>query len=315
MPRPCLASALSRRSIAARALAVAVVFLTASCAKPSDPPVPEAYQREIDAWQKKRDTSLRADSGWLTLAGLFWLKEGPNRFGSDKDNDIVLPAHSAPPKAGVFQLQGKQVSIEVEPGVPVTHDGKPVEHAALHSDAGTSTPEVLKLGDLSMLVIERGGRLAIRMRDLRSEVRARFKGLRFFPTRPAYRVTAQLVLHPSPKRIAVPNILGQVEPMVSPGTAVFTLGGRELRLDPVIEDGEKELFFIFRDQTSGQQTYGSGRFLYTDPPGPNGQIVIDFNKAFSPPCAYTRFATCPLPPPQNSLATRIEAGEMSGSHP
>ena len=276
-----------------------------------------AYVREIETWRRDRLQRLTADGGWLTVAGLIWLKPGASRFGTDAANEVVLPARSAPPRAGRFVLEGGRVRVEVDPGVGVTLAGKPVTRAALRSDAGGAEPDVLSLGALTMQIIDRGGRLGVRIKDLKNPARGKFKGLRYFPIDPRYRVVATFVPHPKPVTLDVPTVLGTVERMPSPGYASFTLdaapGARPLRLDAVIEPGETQLFFIFRDATSGKTTYGGGRFLYADPPA-NGKVVIDFNRAYSPPCAFTPHATCPLPPENNRLSVPIEAGEMFAGH-
>jgi uncharacterized protein (DUF1684 family) len=273
-----------------------------------------AHRQEIEAWQKTRDARLRADGGWLTVAGLFWLKPGANRFGSAAGNDIVLPADSAPGSAGTFVVDGKRVSVQVEPGAGVTLAGKPVTKVGLRSDAAGAEPDVLALGALTMQVIERDGRLAIRLKDLHSQLRRSFKGLRYYPTKLSYRVVARFIPHSKPVSIALPNMLGFSENVPSPGTAEFELRGKTMRLDPVIETpGDTVLFFVFRDQTSGKTTYGAGRFLYADPPR-DGKIVLDFNKAYTPPCGFTPYATCPLPPKQNRLPVAIEAGELYDGH-
>ena len=272
-----------------------------------------AHRREVEAWQKARDARLRADGGWLTLAGLFWLKPGANRFGADSKNDIVLPASSSPPQAGAFIVDGSKVSVAVAPGVSVTLAGKPIGNAALRSDAQGAEPDVLTLGALTLQVIDRHGRLAIRLKDKQSRTRREFQGLRYYPIDARYRIVARFVSHATPVTITVPNVLGVSEAEPSPGYAEFTLGGKTFRLDPVIEPGESRLFFIFRDRTAGKTTYGAGRFLYADPPQngqKNGEIVLDFNKAYTPPCAFTPFATCPLPPDQNRLPLAVEAGEL-----
>jgi uncharacterized protein (DUF1684 family) len=275
---------------------------------------PAAHRSEIAAWQKGRDARLRADGGWLTLAGLFWLKPGVNRFGSAAGNEIVLPADSAPGNAGAFVVDGKSVMVEVAPSVAVTLAGKPVTKRALKSDAGGGEPDVLALGALTLQVIERNGRLAIRLKDNHSKVRRDFKGLRYYPTQRSYRVVARFVPHPKPATIALPNMLGFSEDLPSPGYAEFELGGKTLRLDPVIETpGDTMLFFVFRDQTSGKTTYGAGRFLYADAPK-DGKVVLDFNKAYTPPCGFTPYATCPLPPKQNRLPVAVEAGELYDGH-
>jgi len=272
----------------------------------------ESYRKQIEAWRAERVAKLKADGGWLTVAGLFWLAPGRNRFGAAPGNELVLPA-SSPAHAGAFVLEGGHVSVEVDRGVTVTLAGKPVTRAALRSDASGADPDVLTLGRLTMQVIDRGGRLGVRLKDMDSAARRSFKGTTWYPIDPAYRVTARFEARATPLVIPVPTVLGTVEPMPSPGTAVFELGGKTLRLDPVLEPGETQLFFIIRDATTGHATYGGGRFLYADPPK-DGHVVLDFNKAYSPPCAFTAYATCPLPPPGNRLAVAIEAGELAPPH-
>jgi uncharacterized protein len=271
------------------------------------------YQKTIEAWRQARETRLRSDTGWLTVAGLFWLKDGENRLGSDPGAEVVLPAHSSPARAGILRLQKGQVTIEPAAGVNITLNGQPVGRRALKSD--TPGPEdVLALGRTRFFVIERSGKLAIRLRDLDSPARKSFTGLHWFPIRPEYRVVGRFMPHPAPKKMSIPNVLGLVEEMVSPGYVTFKLNGQELRLEPVYETpAQDELFFIFRDRTSAHETYGAGRFFYADNPK-NGEVIIDFNKAYTPPCAFTRFATCPLPPRQNHLPVRIEAGELDYGH-
>jgi uncharacterized protein (DUF1684 family) len=274
-----------------------------------------SYQDEIRAWREQRETRLKADGGWLTVAGLFWLKDGVNRFGTDPANEIVLPADSAPAKAGVFHFKDGTTTVAIEPGVTVTAGGKPVTTMDLKPDSA-GAPDVLTLGPLQMLVIERQDRYAIRLKDMNSRLRKDFKGLSWFEVKEPYRVTARFVPYGTMKPVAVPNILGQTQMMPSPGYALFTVGGKEVRLEGVLEDPHAtELFFIFRDLTTGKETYPAGRFLYSDLPK-DGQVVLDFNKAYNPPCAFTPYATCPLPPKENWLPVRVEAGELSyGHHP
>jgi uncharacterized protein (DUF1684 family) len=289
-----------------------MLIVAAALLLAATPPVPdEAYLHEIERWRAAREARLRSDEGWLSVAGLFWLQEGENRFGSDPHAPVLLPAHSSPAQAGIFRVHGGKVTVEVATGVAVSLAGKPVTKAELRSDL-PGPADVLALGQLRFFVIERGGKLAIRLRDLATPARRSFAGLRWFPIRPEYRVVGRFVPHPAPKKLAIPNVLGLVEEMVSPGVVVFQLQGQELRLEPVYEDpAAKELFFIFRDKTSAHETYGAGRFFYADNPDKNGQVIIDFNKAYTPPCGFTRFATCPLPPRQNHLPLRIEAGELN----
>jgi hypothetical protein len=275
---------------------------------------PGDYQVGIEKWRQDRETRLKSETGWLTVVGLFWLKEGTNRFGSDPAGNIVLPA-AAPPVAGDFELHGDKIVVKVQSGATVTSAGEAVTEMEMKPDSA-GEPTVLALGDFSMFVIERGGKYAIRVKDKNSRMRKDFTGLKWFPVKPEYRITAHFTEYEPAKPISIPNVLGQKEDLPSPGYVTFTLGHKKLRLEPVLEDPDaKELFFIFRDLTSSQTTYPSGRFLYADLPL-EGKVVLDFNKAYNPPCAFTPYATCPLPPPQNRLPLRIEAGEkFSGHHP
>jgi uncharacterized protein len=270
-----------------------------------------AYTEEIEQWRHAREARLKSDDGWLSLAGLFWLKEGDNTVGAGPSNDIVLPKGSVAERLGVFQFHNGAVSFRAAPRVSVTVDGSPATSAALKPDTSDS-PDILRSNDLTMYVIQRGDRYGIRLKDKNSEARRKFTGLKYFPVDPEYRVKARFVPYNPPKMLAIPNILGQMEQDLSPGYVVFRLRGQDLRLDPITEDGT--LFFIFKDLTSGKQTYPPGRFLNTDMPK-NGEVVLDFNKAYNPPCVFTPYATCPLPPEQNELPVAIEAGELRyGGH-
>ena len=269
------------------------------------------YTEEVEHWRAHREATLKAEDGWLSLAGLFWLKEGSNPVGSAPGNSILLPR--GPANLGTINYhEGKAVFVP-QPGSVLTVNGQAPTTAALKSDAGGAKPDLMRVGDFTFFVIHRGERDGIRLRDTQSQARRGFHGLRWYPPNQAYRVTAKWVAYPEPKILAVPNILGETEHTPSPGYAEFTLNGHEIRLDPVVEDGT--LFFVFRDTTAGKETYGSGRFLHTAMPK-EGRVVLDFNEAYNPPCAFTPYATCPLPPKQNRLTIPIEAGELNyGEHP
>jgi uncharacterized protein len=267
-----------------------------------------SYRTTIKKWRDQQEKNLKSDDGWLTVAGLFWLKEGKNNFGVDPSNEIVLPAGSAPARAGAFEFHEGNTTLRVADGVNVTVKGQAITNLEMRSDA-SGEPDIIALGGLTMQVIKRGARYGIRVKDKNSKQRREFTGLRWFPVRESYRVAATFVPHNPPKEVAIPNVLGYIEQMPSPGYAVFKLAGKQYRLDPVMS-GKDKLFFIFRDLTSGSSTYPGGRFLYTDLPE-GGQVTLDFNQAVNPPCAFTAFATCPLPPPQNRLKVAIEAGELS----
>lgn len=285
---------------------VAALLLGAACAGTHAPPDAEAHAREVAEWQAARHAELASEGGWLTLVGLFWLEEGESSFGSGAANRIRLPAGKAPETAGTLRLEGGRVRLEAAPDSGLTHEGAPATSLELRSDAD-GQPTVLQLGTLTLTLIKRGGKLALRVRDKEHPDRASFRGLEFFPVRPEWRVEARLERFDPPRSVPIVNVLGMEEAQASPGALVFDAGGRTLRLD-ALSEGDK-LFIIFADETSGRETYGAGRYLYAAQPDASGRVVLDFNKAFSPPCAYTDFATCPLPPPQNRLALRVEAGE------
>jgi uncharacterized protein (DUF1684 family) len=271
----------------------------------------EAYRAEVQKWRADREARLMADGGWLTVAGLFWLEEGQHRFGTDPAADIVLPEGSAPAKAGLFERKGDRVTVTLQPGVGGRVSGQPVAGVVALRPDSSGASDVLEMGALSLNVIERGGRYGIRLKDRNNPARKSFTGLKWFDVKEDYRVEARWVPYPQPKPVKVPNVLGRSETMPSPGYAEFTLAGKVVRLDAVLEGPDaEELFIIFRDQTSGEQTYGAGRFLYADLPK-GSTVVLDFNKAYNPPCAFTPYATCPLPPPQNRMPVRVEAGEMA----
>lgn len=278
-------------------------------------PAPEVHRAEIEAWRAKRIASLKREDGWLTLVGLFWLQEGENRLGSDPaSNRIVFPKDTAPKTMGSLDLSKGIVTLRSDPGAGLTSDGRPVTTMTLRSDAEGS-PTVVKHGRISFFLIKRGERLGVRVKDSANPTLLAFRGIDTYPIDSRWRFEARFEAYAPGKTIAVPNILGSVEQQKSPGAVVFETSGRECRLDAVTEDGSDELFLIFGDQTNGVDTYGGGRFLYAAPPGKDGRVVLDFNKAYNPPCVFTPYATCPLPPAQNRLPIRVEAGEKRyGGH-
>ena len=265
-----------------------------------------SYKSQVERWQRERLAALTADDGWLTVAGLFWLKEGTNTVGTAPENDIVLPKGSAREALGRFIFHNSVTSFEADPGNEVTVNGKTVRSATLKPDL-SGTPDLIQIRALTMFVIERGSRFGIRLKDKNSELREKFTGLKYFPIDERYRVKAKFVAYNPPRKIKVPNILGDISNEPCPGYAEFSFNGHAYRLEPIVEDGL--LFFIFKDQTSGKETYPAGGFFYAEMSN-NGEVILDFNKAFNPPCAFTPYATCPLPPAQNHLPLRIEAGEL-----
>jgi uncharacterized protein (DUF1684 family) len=258
--------------------------------------------------------SLKREDGWLTLVGLFWLEPGENRFGSDKTaNRIVFPEGTAPKAMGSLDLAGETVTLRAKPEANLTADGKPATTMVVKTDAD-GEPTSLQHGRIRFYVIKRGKRLGVRVKDSKNPALEAFHGIESFPVNLKWRFDARFDAYDPPKPVAIPNILGSTEQEKSPGAVVFQFGGKEYRIDAVKEAGSEDLFLIFGDQTNGLETYGGGRFLYADPPGKDGKVVVDFNKAYNPPCVFTPYATCPLPPAQNRLAVRVEAGEKSYGH-
>lgn len=292
-----------------RAFAVLLLFTACRYEAPAGSMDGSSLQKEVEAWRAHRAERLKAPDGWLTVAGLYWLSDG--------SNDVALP--SKPPVPSQFLLQNGKVTLQANPALAI--DGKPVSASVeLHNDM-EPLPTVVRTGTLSFVAIRRedaahGPRYGIRARDTDAEARANFQGLEYFPVNANARVEARFEPYNPPKKIPITNVLGMTSDEISPGALVFTLDGREFRLDPILEQGETDYFLIFKDATSGKETYGAARYLYAHPPDASGKTVVDFNKAYNPPCAFTPYATCPLPPPQNRLPIRIEAGEKkyAGGH-
>ena len=263
---------------------------------------PEAHSRIVEAWRTQRNARLMDEVGWLTLAGLDWLSPGRNRIGSAEGSDVVLPG--GPAEAGSINVtdDGVLASGAFE------HDGQPVNDLRLSSDK-EGTPTLLELGHLRLCLIERGGRLAIRTWDTEAPQRREFGGIDHWPVAPEWRIVG--TFEPTPGRtLGVPDVLGTIDQAPAPGDVVFEAGGATHRLQGLDGGDSGELWIIFADATNGSETYGGGRFLYTSRPEADGSVVIDFNRAYNPPCVFSPFATCPLPWAENRLSIRIEAGEM-----
>ncbi|MEP6993014.1 MAG: DUF1684 domain-containing protein [Acidobacteriota bacterium] len=280
-----------------------------SCAMLLAPGPDPSYRAQIEAWRARRLAVLRSDDGWLTVVGLFWLEPGENSVGSAAGSRVALPSGKAADKLGVISLDGDRATFRPAPGADVRIDGKPAAPTVLRSDA-QGEPTAVTSGSIRFYLIERGGRLAVRVKDTKSEARAKFDGITSYPIDPSWRIEARFEPYDPPKKLSVPNILGRVDAEESPGALVFERGGKTYRLDPVLEKGETDYFVIFGDATNGKETYGAGRFLYVAPPA-DGKAIVDFNKAYNPPCVFTAYATCPLPPPQNKLPIPVAAGEKA----
>ena len=262
------------------------------------------YKNEVQKWREKTAIELKSDNSWLSLAGLFWLKEGDNTIGSDLANDIKLP-NSTAQKVGVIEFKNGEAKLSVNADVKAISDGKSITNLGLTSDE-KGKPTLIELGDVSFTLIKRENRFGIRVKDKNNINRQQFKGLNWFPIEKSYRIIADFEEYKEPKEIDIPNVLGGVYKMKSLGLLKFKIKGKPYTLEPVEEDDK--FFIIFNDLTARKTTYQSGRFLHADKPI-NGKVILDFNEAYNPPCAFTEFATCPLPPPQNRLKIEIKAGE------
>ena len=269
----------------------------------------EAFLEDMK-YRKDRTAWMRSERSPLALAGLFWLRPGKNSFGTVQGNDFVLPVGSAPGRVGYFELKENSVHVDVGSGTNVKLNGHSISRwAKLKSDASGAQPDILELNHLRMKVIERGGRLAVRLMDLRNPRLLAFRGIEFYEINPGLRVEAAFLPYHPPKKIKVATVLGYEEELECPGIAQFNLGGTAIQLEPVLEaPGDTKLFFMFKDSTNGRETYGGGRYLYSDLPS-NGHVTLNFNQAHNPYCAFNGFSTCQIPPLQNCLKVAIPAGE------
>lgn len=273
-------------------------------------PAQEAYAKAIDAWHAQRENRLAAEDGWLTLIGRDWLNPGENTLGSAPGSIVLLPEGVAPAKAGLFFLEGSTVRFRPLSGSGILLNGKPATEAVLKSDAD-GKPDLLQAGRVRFYVIRRADKFGIRIKDPETPARKAFHGVPRYPVDPVWRVEADFIPYATPQTRAIATVIGTSEPMITPGLLRFKVGGREVTLEPMLEDPDHpELFIIFKDGTSTHGTYPAGRFLYADMPK-NGKVILDFNKAINPPCAFSIFATCPLPPKQNFLDLDVPAGEKN----
>ncbi|MBI5729990.1 MAG: DUF1684 domain-containing protein [Ignavibacteriales bacterium] len=294
-------------------LSLIFISLIVSCQKSLEEKGEAKYIQEIKDWHNKRIDNLKKENGWLNLAGLFWLNEGVNKFGSDKTNDIIFPEGKAPAFIGTLTLKDSIVTLRVSKSIEVKSEGKIVTTADLKNDIQGAT--ILEYGSLRWFVIKRGNKYGIRLRDLENLLVKSFKGIETYPINSDWRFEAELEKYDPPKKIEITNILGMIEEDISPGALVFTKDGKQFKLDALVEDNQ--YFIIFADETSGDETYGAGRFIYVNKNDSTGKIILDFNKAFNPPCVFTKYATCPLPPKQNHLKLKVTAGELmfkGGAH-
>ena len=286
--------------------AAIIMFLAMllACGTPS----PHDYESEIEAWRTEREARLKADDGWLTLSGLFFLSEGDNSFGSSPENDIVL--RTGPGRAGTITLRDGRVGVRAVEGQQLLIDGSWVDEAQLWPSEEPDPPTIT-LGQLSLFCHASGDRLAMRLRDPESEIRRKFTKLRWYPVDESFRIRGRFVPHDKPRTMELANTLGDFVTLQSSGSIALTVKGEELRLTALDYNGR--LWLVFNDLTSGNETYPAARFLYADLPDRDGTTTVDFNQAYNPPCTFNPYTTCPLPPPENKLQVRIEAGELNYS--
>ena len=294
------------RKFARILLGVVLVSATAARAQQTD------YSKEIEKWRSEHEANLKTETGWLTVAGLSWLKERTNIVGAGDKFDVRLTDNFKQGKFGEIEFKDGKAVLKVANGVEAQADGKMIAAPVDLVSDEKGKPTEIRTGTQTFYLIKREDRSGIRVKDSNSEARRNFKGLHWFPVDESYKVAARLEAFPEPREVMVPNILGGKFKMKSPGILKFSLKGKEYQLQPV-DEGDGALFMIFRDKSSENETYKSGRFLYAAKPV-NGEAVLDFNKAENPPCAFTPYATCPLPPPGNSLEVEIKAGEKRYDH-
>lgn len=310
---------------AARQLVCVVILGVIACHHvPSEDLVAAKRDQDLEDWKSRRLSSLLEQDGWLSLIGLEWIEKGSNRVGASPRNEVVIRSDGVPDWLGVIvvermpRLEGDEVvhakaRFVPKQGAALFHEGKLVEDSIdLHTDQ-EKNQTILQTGTVEFHLIERGERLAVRVKDARAPTRLAFEGLEYFPSEPSLRIEGSFVPHD--KTLPIADVTGSVQQTRSPGTIHFELDGDLLSLD-VLEGSPGRYFVIFADDTNGLETYGAGRYLYTDAEDENERIIIDFNRAYNPPCVFTDFATCPLPPRQNRLPVAIRAGEKmyAGGH-
>jgi len=276
-----------------------------ACAEDASPAKPDA-RAEYDAWRSGRLERLQRPEGWLSLVGLHWLEAGDHSIGRAKDNDIVLAV--GPERLGRIALAGDVVTLTLAEGVDATIGAGTARTAELAADA-TGAPTVVRFGTANFTVIARNDRYALRVKDAEAPTRRGFVGIDYYDYDPAWRVEGRYEAHAPGSTIEITNVLGYLEPMANPGVVSFERNGKTHRLEAV-DEGDGQLFLIYSDRTNGKDTYGAGRFLYAAPPvAGSDRVSIDFNRSYNPPCVFTPYATCPLPPPENRLDLAVTVGE------
>lgn len=286
-----------------------LIFLISGCQKKKlgQAEISENYVQKVEVWKQDRMESVKAPTGWLRLAGMFWLDEGENSFGSGEDQDVQFPQGTIPEKAGTFTYENGRVTLNVAEGVTITHDGEPVSEMGLFDGENEDTPSV-QHESLEWFVIKRGDMVGIRLYNKENEQADQFTGFESYPIDEQWNRRARFIPNPDGATVSIVNVLGQQEDLESPGVLEFSIDGEIYTLDAI--DSDDNMFMIVGDETNQTETYQAGRYIYVDFPENGSQYTnIDFNKIYNPPCAYSVFTTCQLPPPQNQLEVAIDAGE------
>jgi len=269
----------------------------------------ESYINEIETWHQNRENNLKKETGWLTVAGLYWLDEGENTFGSGMENKIVFPTGKAAAQIGSFALSNDEVKLTILPHVDVKRNDSLFTNGVIFNKNIEEQSIVLTHNNLRWFIIKRGSRYGVRLRDIESDARKNFTSIDRFPVNEQWKMNATFKAPTSKKTIPIHDVIGNTTETTFGGTLTFEMEGKTYSLDATLE-GEDDLFIVFGDYTNGVKTYGAGRFLYTKKPKEGNNVILDFNKSYNPPCAFTDFATCPLPPDQNKLPFEVLAGEL-----
>lgn len=285
---------------------VTIIFLFSivGCEKEPD----SQYVKSVKAFHSQRIERLKQPNGWLSLVGLFWLKEGENSFGSDESNDIVFPNKLAAANLGVFDLKDSAILAKITDGAKVFLKNIRVSYQIMHSDL-TDNPTILTHGSLSWYAIQRGDRFGIRLKDSKAPLLMEFDDIEMFEIDTTWRIPAEFIEYESPKEVLTPTAIGTFEKSEVIGKFEFRINNKTFSLEPSVS--ENGYFLVFGDESNGEETYGAGRFLYIEKPDSSEQLFIDFNKSYNPPCVFTKYATCPLPRKENNLKIKILAGEKN----
>lgn len=270
-----------------------LIFLTLAFAQAQDSTVVLSYSQQIERWHENRIQSLKKEHGWLSLIALDWLKEG---------NNVI-------PSIGTLVIKKGTLFLTINKGFKATLNNKTFSSGMIAADQ-----DKVLIGTKALMVINRSDKYAVRVWDSETPARKNFTTIERYPLQEQWKIKARWTQYPQPKKVDIPTVIpGLTQYGIAPGIATFTLNGKECSLEPTVEEGDDQYFFVFGDKTNGKETYGAGRFLYTDPPK-DGMILLDFNRSYNPPCVFTDFATCPIPAPENRLPVRIEAGEKNFQH-